>query len=148
MEEYTHQADKFVFHIRKNLLYSKDEVWVKVEGDHVRIGLTDFAQRNGGDIIFAEVLPIGTQMKRGEPIGSYETIKLVQDVLSPVGGIIDQINPLLESKPEVINSDPYGEGWLVTIKPKPSFEDLLSAENYFELMKLKIVDELKKIKED
>ena len=146
MEEYTHQADKFVFHVRKNLLYSKDEVWVKAESDHIRMGLTDFTQRSSGDIIFTEIQPKGTKIKRGEPIGNYETIKLVQDILSPVEGIIDEANPILESKPEVINSDPYGEGWLVTIKLTSSFEDLLSAEDYFELMKLKVAEELKKIK--
>ena len=146
MEEYTYQADKFVFHVRKDLLYSRDEVWVKAEGDHVRIGLTDFAQRRGGDIVFAEAQPVGTRVVSGGLLGSYESIKLVQDIISPIDGDITETNQLFDSSPEFINSDPYGEGWVAVIKPTSGVEGLLSAEEYFELMKVKVVDELKKIK--
>jgi glycine cleavage system H protein len=146
LSEYTYQADKFVFHVRKEIQYSKNEVWVKQEGDLLRVGVTDFAQRRGGDIVFAETQPAGTKVTKGEFLGSYETIKLVQDILSPVEGTIIAINSLLESKPEVINSDPYGEGWIAIIKPANSLKDLITAEEYFEAMKGKVVDELKKIK--
>ena len=146
MEEYTHQADKFVFHVRKDLLYSRDEVWVKAEGDHVRVGVTDFAQRRGGDIVFAEISKKGTHVKRGEPLGSYETVKVVQDILSPVDGVITEINPIIDSKPEIINKDPYESGWLAVMKPESGVEGLLSAEEYFELMKVKVAEELKKIR--
>ncbi len=146
MDEFTYQADKFVFHVRKDLLYSQDEVWVKTEGDYVRIGLTDFAQRRGGDIVFAEVQPVGTRVVRGGLIGSYESIKLVQDIISPLDGDITETNPLFDSSPEFINSDPYGEGWVAVIKPASGVEGLLSAEEYFDLMKTKVDEEMKKIK--
>ena len=146
MGEYTYQADKFVFHVRKGLLYSLDEVWVKEEGDYLRIGLTDFAQRRGGDIVFAEAQPTDTKVARGGSLGSFETVKIVQDIISPLDGVITEINPLLDSEPEVINRDPYGEGWLVIMKPESGFEGLLSAEEYFEQMKVKVAEELKKIK--
>ncbi len=145
-EFYEFKADKFVFKVKKGLYYSRDETWAKVEGDRIRVGVTDFAQRRAGDIVFAEATKIGDPVKRGELIGSYETIKMVQDILSPVDGEITEINPLIDSKPEVINMDPYGEGWVVVIKPTSSLSGLLSAEEYFEQMKVKVADELKKIK--
>jgi len=146
-EYYETTADKFVFKVLKTLRYSKDEVWVKPESNgSIRVGLTDFAQRRAGDLVFAEVQAPGTQVAVGGFIGSYETVKLVQDILSPVEGVITEINPLIDSKPEVINSDPYGEGWVAVIKPTSDLSGLLSAEDYFEQMKVKVADELKKIK--
>jgi glycine cleavage system H protein len=147
LSEYTYSADKFVFHVRKDIQYSQDEVWVKPESNgKIRVGVTDFAQRRGGDIVFAEVLPVSTKILSRALLGNYETVKLVQDILSPVEGEIVQVNPVLESKPELINSDPYGEGWVAIIKPAKSLNGLLSADEYFELMKRKIAGELKKIK--
>ncbi len=146
MAEYSYPADKFVFKARKGLLYSGDEVWVKPEGGAVRIGITDFAQRRGGDIVFAEVQPTGTKVSRGGLLGSFETVKLVQDVFSPVDGEIVETNPAIESKPEVINADPYCEGWLAVVKPAKRVEGLQSAEEYFEGMKAKVAEEMRKIK--
>ena len=147
MSEYTYSADKFVFRVRKDLLYSSDDVWVKPEPDGaMRVGLTDFAQRRSGDVVFAEASPAGTKMERGGPLGSYETIKVVQDILSPVAGTVAEVNPLLNSRPEVINSDPYGEGWISVIRLEQGTGRLLSAEEYFEQMKTKVASELKKIK--
>jgi glycine cleavage system H protein len=147
LEEYTHQADKFIFHVRKGLLYSRDEVWVKTESDgSVRVGITDYAQRRGGDIVFAEAQPTSTKVEKGGLLGSYETVKLVQDILSPIDGDITETNSLIDSKPEVINRDPYGEGWVAIIKPSSVINGLSSAEEYFELMKTKVAGELVKIK--
>ena len=147
LTEYSFTADKFVFKVVKSLLYSRDDIWVrKEETGYSRIGLTDFAQRSSGDIVFAETQSEGTNVKNGSPLGSYETIKVVQDIISPITGTIIENNPLLDSKPEIINSDPYGEGWITLIKPELKLEGLLSAEEYFELMKVKVNDELKKIK--
>ena len=144
---YEFTADKFVFKVKKGLRYSRDEVWVKPEEDgNTRVGVTDFAQRRGGDIIFSEVQPIGTTVVSGGLLGSYETVKVLQDILSPVDGQITEVNPIIDSRPEVINSDPYGEGWVAVIKPVSGFSDLLSADEYFELMKGKVAEELKKIK--
>ena len=106
-EYYETTADKFVFKVLKTLRYSKDEVWVKPESNgSIRVGLTDFAQRRAGDLVFAEVQAPGTQVAVGGFIGSYETVKRVQDILSPVDGQITEINSLIDSKPEVINRDP------------------------------------------
>ena len=146
-EYYEITADKFVFKVKKDLLYSKDEVWVKPEvNGSIRIGLTDFVQRRSGDIVFAEVQPISTNVVIGGLLGSFETVKVVQDILSPIDGEITEINPVIESKPEVINRDPYGEGWVAVIKTASSLNTLTSAEEYFELMKIKVAEELKKIK--
>jgi glycine cleavage system H protein len=147
LSEYTYSADKFVFRVRKDLLYSSDDVWVRPEPDGaMRVGLTDFAQRRSGDVVFAEASPAGTKMERGGLLGSYETIKVVQDILSPVAGTVVEVNPLLNSRPEAMNSDPYGEGWISIIRPEPGTGGLLSAEEYFEQMKTKVENELKKIK--
>ena len=146
-EYYETTADKFIFKVKKDLKYSKDEVWVKQESTgNIRIGLTDFGQRRAGDLVFAEAQPVGTKVTIGGFMGSYETIKMVQDILSPADGEIIEVNPSIDSKPEVINSDPYGEGWIAVIKPTSSLSGLLSAEEYFEVMKVKVVEELKKIK--
>lgn len=146
-EYYETTADKFIFKVKKDLLYSQDEVWVKREANgSIRVGLTDFEQRRAGDVVFAEAQPVGTKVVSGGVLGSYETVKVVQDILSPTDGEIDEINPLIDSKPEVINRDPYGEGWIAVIKPLSGPSGLLSAEEYFEKMKDKVSIELKKIK--
>lgn len=145
---YEFSADKFVFRVKKGLLYSRDEVWIKAEGDVVRIGVTDFAQRRGGDIVFADIGPLGTAVTRGGLLGSYETVKMVRDILSPIDGVIREVNPALESKPEAINRDPYGEGWVAVIEPTSpnQLRGLIAAEEYFEAMKGKVAEELRKIK--
>ena len=144
---YETTADKFIFKVKKDLQYSKDEVWIKQESSgNIRVGLTDFGQRRAGDLVFAEVQPVGTKVTSSVFMGSYETIKMVQDILSPADGEIIEVNPSIDSKPEVINSDPYGEGWVAVIKPTSSLSGLLSAEEYFEVMKVKVVEELKKFK--
>jgi glycine cleavage system H protein len=146
-EYYETTADKFIFKVKKDLLYSKDEVWVKREANgSIRVGLTDFEQRRAGDVVFAEAQPVGTKVVSSGVLGSYETVKVVQDILSPTDGEIGEINPLIDSKPEVINRDPYGEGWIAVIKPLSGPSGLLSAEEYFEKMKDKVSIELKKIK--
>lgn len=147
MAEFQYAADKFVFRVKKDLLYSRNDVWIKPETDGtMRIGLTDFAQRRSGDIVFAEVSPAGTELERGGLLGSYETVKIVQDILSPVDGQIIEVNQAIGSMPEIINRDPYGEGWVAVLKPESGSEGLLKAEDYFELMKVRVVEELKKIK--
>ncbi len=147
MSEYLEvKADKFVFRAKKGLRYSRDEVWLSTEGNVVRVGVTDFAQRRGGDIVFADITPAGTEVTRGRLLGSYETVKMVRDILSPLDGAIREVNPALESRPEVINNDPYGEGWVAVIEPTKKPEELLSADEYFEQMKTKVAEELRKIK--
>ena len=120
-----------------------------MNGNLARIGLTDLSQRTGGDVIFVEVEPRGTVLESGNRAASYETIKVTLDVLSPVSGEVVEVNEKLYERPELINEDPYGGGWISIIK----IEDLetvkqrlLSAEDYFEVMKAKVDEEMRKIR--
>ena len=148
-EYYQTVADKFIFNVKKGLLYTENEVWVEVENGYIRVGVTDFFQRRGGDIVYIELPKVGNKVKRFEEIVQFETIKAVSSITSPFEGTIVEVNSLLKNKPEAINEDPYGEGWLVFISPSNLKEDLgqlLTAERYFELMKSKIKDEMKRSK--
>jgi len=150
-EFYQTVADKFIFNVKKGLLYTENDVWVKVEDKRVRIGVADFFQRRGGDIVYVELPKVGNKVERLEGIAWFETIKAVFPVVSPFDGVITEVNALLNDKPEMINEDPYGEGWMVLVSPsklKEDLEKLLTAERYFELMKSKIKDELKKSKKE
>ena len=145
----SYTADKFVFRVPDGLIYSRDDVWVEMNGNLARIGLTDLSQRTGGDVIFVEVEPRGTVLESGNRAASYETIKVTLDVLSPVSGEVVEVNEKLYERPELINEDPYGGGWISIIK----IEDLetvkqrlLSAEDYFEVMKAKVDKEMRKIR--
>lgn len=141
-----HSADKFVFKAKKGLRYARDEVWVAREGKLLRVGITDFAQRRGGDIVFADLPKPGTRVERGGILGSYETVKMVRDILSPAAGVVREVNEALDAKPELMNSDPYGEGWIAVIEPTADPEGLLSAEEYFDSMKAGVAEALRKIK--
>ncbi len=138
---YQEAADKFIFNVKKNLLYTEDDIWVKIENGKAQIGLTDFLQRQAGDVVFAELPEKGMAVSRGMEIFSFETIKSVITIASPFDGVIAGINGALADKPELINSDPYGDGWIAQIAPSNLEEEkkrLMSAEKYFELMKSKI----------
>lgn len=122
-------------HIPENLKYSKDHEWIKVEGEEALIGVTDFAQKELGDIVFVEVETLDETLEKDEVFGTVEAVKTVSDLLLPVGGTVLELNEKLEDTPELINKDPYGEGWIVKIKMSdPSeLEDLLDAAAYKEL---------------
>jgi glycine cleavage system H protein len=121
--------------IPENLKYSKDHEWIKVEGEEALIGVTDFAQKELGDIVFVEVETLDETLDKDEVFGTVEAVKTVSDLLLPVGGTILELNEKLEDTPELINKDPYGEGWIVKIKISDSSEldDLLDAAAYKEL---------------
>lgn len=102
--------------IPENLKYSDDHEWIRIEGDEAYIGITDFAQNELGDIVFVEVETIDETLEKGEAFGTVEAVKTVSDLLLPVGGTILELNEKLEDEPELINKDPYGEGWIVKIK--------------------------------
>lgn len=116
------------------LKYTKDHEWIKVDGDTATIGITDFAQSELGDIVYVEIETEGESLDKEEVFGSIEAVKTVSDLFMPVGGEVIEFNEEIESNPEVINSDPYGEGWLIKIKIADSSEldDLLSADEYKE----------------
>ena len=137
-------VDKFTFHIASDSLYSEEGVWTKEEGNLVRIGLSDFVQQRSGDVAFAEVKPAGTKVIFEGEIAVIETIKVNISLGSPLAGRVQESNPAMETAPEAINLDPYGDGWLVLIEPDDWNSDkthLLSAQAYFEKIKLEAEQE-------
>src|SRR5574344_819237 len=102
--------------IPNNLKYSKDHEWVKVDGDIALVGITDFAQDQLGDIVFVDIQTEGETLNQGEVFGAIEAVKTVADALMPVSGEIIEVNPNLENAPESVNTDPYGEGWMIKIE--------------------------------
>ena len=122
--------------IPSNLKYSKDHEWIRVEGDEAYVGITDFAQSQLGDIVFVDVTTEGETLAQGEVFGTIEAVKTVSDAFLPVGGEVLEFNAALNDSPEMVNKDPYGEGWMVKIKmTNPAELDaLLSAEDYAKLI--------------
>lgn len=118
--------------IPAELLYTKDHEWLRIEGDFGYIGVTDFAQGELGDIVFIEIETLGETLAKEEVFGTIEAVKTVSDMFMPVSGEIVEVNPAIESTPELVNKDPYGEGWMIKIRmTDPSEKDaLLSAEEY------------------
>lgn len=115
-----------------NLLYTDDHEWVRVEGDEAVIGITDFAQNELGDIVFVEVETLDEELDKGDTFGTIEAVKTVSDMFMPVGGTVLEVNEALEDTPEIINSDPYGDGWIIKIKVADTGEldALLDADAY------------------
>jgi glycine cleavage system H protein len=115
-----------------NLLYTKDHEWLRVEGNTGYVGVTDFAQGELGDVVFIEIETVGETLAKEEVFGTIEAVKTVSDMFMPVDGEILEVNPALEEKPDVVNKDPYGNGWMVKIKiSNPSqTAALLTAEQY------------------
>ena len=113
-----------------DLKYTKDHEWVKLEGDQAIIGVTDFAQSELGDIVYVEVETVGESFNTGDVFGTVEAVKTVSDLFMPVSGEIIEFNPNLESNPEVINSDPYGEGWMIKVTVSDQADHLISADEY------------------
>lgn len=122
--------------VPESLFYTKDHEWLRVEGDHAYIGVTDFAQGELGDVVFVEIETVGETLKKEEVFGTIEAVKTVSDMFMPVGGEVLEVNPLLENTPDVVNKDPYGKGWMVKIKMTNPAEvnSLLSAEKYKALL--------------
>ncbi len=122
--------------VKENLLYTETHEWVEVIGDEAVIGITDFAQHELGDIVYVELPELGDNVEKGEGFGSVEAVKAVEDILSPITGEVVAINEELEDKPETINEDAFGDGWIMKVKlsDKNELEDLISAEKYAELI--------------
>ena len=119
-----------------HLRYTKDHEWVLLEGNLATIGITDFAQRELGDIVFVEVESIGKQLEAGTVFGTVEAVKTVSDLFLPVNGVITELNPALSNSPELVNNDPYGEGWMVkmTVNNTSDVAALLDAAGYESLV--------------
>ncbi|KAF2508675.1 glycine cleavage system protein GcvH [Flavobacterium zhairuonense] len=122
----------------KNLLYTQDHEWVKIENDAAYIGITDFAQHELGDIVYVEIETLGEKLNRHDVFGTVEAVKTVSDLFLPLTGEILELNPKLETNPELVNSDPYGEGWMIKIKIENNaeIETLLKSDAYASLIGL------------
>ena len=118
--------------IPAELKYTKDHEWVRMNGDIAIVGITAFAQGELGDIVYVEIETVGESLDREEVFGSIEAVKTVSDLFMPLSGEILELNEALESNPELVNSDPYGEGWMVKIKVsnRSELDELLGAEDY------------------
>ena len=116
----------------ENLKYTKDHEWIRIEGDKAVIGITDFAQGELGDIVFVEVETIGEEINKEDVFGTIEAVKTVSDMIMPLTGEVLEFNAKLEDTPELINTDPYGDGWIIKISVKDASEinDLLSSADY------------------
>ncbi len=112
------------YEVPEGLYYSKDWMWVKIENGKARIGVTDYAQKQMREIVFAELPKAGDEVRRGEPFGTLESVKAVSDLISPLTGRVVEVNDRASESPEIINEDPYGEGWLILVEPANLEEDL------------------------
>jgi glycine cleavage system H protein len=118
------------------LKYTKDHEWIRLEGDSAYIGITEFAQRELGDIVYIDINSLGSEVTKDAVFGTVEAVKTVSDLFMPVTGTVTEINPLLDSQPELVNNDPYGDGWMVKITPANAadIDSLISAEEYGSLV--------------
>ncbi len=117
-----------------SLKYTEDHEWIKIDGDIITIGVTDFAQQQLGDVVFVEIETEGESLAKGETFGTIEAVKTVSDLFMPVTGKVIELNPELENTPESVNNDPYGAGWMIKVKIENTSEldNLLSADDYKE----------------
>src|ERR1700691_6042221 len=118
------------------LKYTKDHEWIRVEGNEAYIGITEFAQRELGDIVYIDIIALGKEVGKDEVFGTVEAVKTVSDLFMPVAGTITEVNPALDRQPELVNTDPYGEGWMVkaTLNNVSDIDTLLSADSYKSLV--------------
>jgi len=122
----------FIMNYPENLRYTKDHEWIKLDGDTATIGITDFAQRELGDIVYVEVETVGKALEAGAVFGTVEAVKTVSDLFLPVSGTITELNPAIGGAPELVNNDPYGEGWMVRLTADDPSEvgRLLTPDDY------------------
>jgi len=123
--------------IPKDLKYTREHEWAKQEGDRVRVGITAYAQEQLGDVVFVELPKVGAKVSASKTFGVVESVKAVSDLFAPVSGEIVEANAELTQKPETVNADPYGKGWMILIKPsnKVEWDQLLTAQQYEEFLK-------------
>jgi len=122
--------------IPEDLRYTKDHEWIKVNGNEAIIGITDFAQNELGDIVYVEIESTGNELSAGEVFGTVEAVKTVSDLFMPASGTVAEVNPTLQDEPEIVNSDPYGNGWMIkiTLSDPGDIDGLLTAAQYKELI--------------
>ena len=122
---------------KENLLYSKDHEWVRREGDVVVIGVTDYAQHELGDVVFVDLPAVGKELKKGDPAANIESVKAVSDVYSPVSGKVTEANAKLGDNPELVNQDPFGDGWIfkMNVEQVSELDELMDLKKYEEYLK-------------
>ena len=120
------------YEVREGLYYSKEWTWVKIEDGKARIGITDYAQKQLREVVFAELPEVGDEIVKGEPFGTVESVKSVSDLVAPINGKIEEVNEEVVDNPQIINEDPYGEGWLILVSPSNLEEDLKTLMNFEE----------------
>lgn len=143
------RVDKWTFRVPRDRLYNENDCWAKLDGRIAIVGITEFLQNMVGDVIYVEMPTPGNTVGQFDEVGSFESVKTVLDLLSPVSGIIKEVNEKLQQKPELVNQDPYGDGWFAKIEVadfEADKENLLVPEAYFEVMKRKIETERQKLK--
>ena len=118
------------YEVPEGLYYSKDFAWIKIEGDKVRMGITDYAQKSLREIVYAELPAAGSAVKQGEPFGTLESVKAVSDLIAALSGTIEEVNTEVQSKPETLNEDPYTKGWLLVVKPANLQAELLNLMDF------------------
>jgi len=120
----------------ENLKYTNEHEWISVDGDVATIGITSFAQGELGDIVFVEIETVGETLAQGDTFGTIEAVKTVSDLFMPIGGEVLEVNPALEASPELVNKDPYGQGWLIkaSVANLSELDSLLSAKEYQALL--------------
>ena len=118
------------YEVLEGLYYSKDWMWVKIEDSKARVGITDYAQKQMREVVFAELPSVGDEVKAGEAFGTLESVKAVSDLIAPLTGKVVEVNEESANNPEVINEDPYGEGWLIVIEPTNLEEELKNLMNF------------------
>jgi glycine cleavage system H protein len=141
-------ADKFTFRVATDRRYTTQGVWIKLEptANHVRLGLADYPQQHSGDVAFANVEAVGTRLAVGDKFAEIETIKTMVELSVPISGTIVEVNPALNSSPEVINQSPYENGWLAVVEPAAwdvECSKLLDAVAYFAVMQAEVQEDLK-----
>jgi len=120
------------YEVREGLYYSKEWTWIKLEDGKARIGITDYAQKQLREVVFAELPSVGDEIVKGEPFGTVESVKSVSDLVAPLSGKIVEVNEEVVNSPQIINEDPYGEGWLIVVSPSNLDEDLKTLMSYEE----------------
>jgi len=118
------------YEVPENLYYHKEYLWAKVENGKVKIGVIDFAQKQLNDIVYVELPSVGDTITQNEPFGTLESVKAVSDLIAPISGTIEAVNGELESKPDLVNEDPYGEGWLLIVAPTNLDAELKEIMNF------------------
>ena len=115
-----------------NIKYTREHEWIRLAGETAYVGISDFAQEELGEIVYVDITSQGESLGQGETFGTIEAVKTVSDLFMPVGGTVEEVNPALEDQPELVNQDPYGEGWLIkiTVSDTQEIEQLLSADQY------------------